>query len=563
MRRCLVVATATLIFASSSSAVAQVAIDRTVRGQTWTSFQSTINLLHIVEGVGLADIGDIHPVPRILREAFLDDVVQQLGMTGLSMTLFLSGGSGAEPGIEPVNDNADPFVLDDSQIKWFAFDPYVRDVVVPMKSRVEARGEPFWFRMVVSTARTFHWREPASAPGEEYAEIVSAALLRMRDRFGVVPNVLSFTNEPNNGTVDPDALGFAIRALERRLRRVGLDVPFGYPDTSEASLAPRFYEPLARTSSAVMDRMRFLGFHGYNGSINGSQLRPLRDLALRDGLQTMQTEWWFSRDHRRDIITCLNESNAVVYEAFALGMGPAARPKLYGLTASGGTPPILRYQGFVRGANWHDIFHFARFIRPGDVRVGTASADARIYALAFEKPDGRNVLVLKSDATTDLTVAISGLASGRYGAIASDTSRKAQLLGTFDVTNGTAAVVVWRNGITTVTTDLGAVPVPPVPTIASLIPALDGGVVDQGEVDSGRSESDAGRGDARCDCGTVRPAPGVEAGIQLASDKELREGCACGVQSPKHTSLFVLFILAFGLARRSESRKRRSHADSC
>ena len=67
-----------------------------------------------------------------------------------------------ERGMEMTNDNADPFVLDASKIRWEWLDPYVRCIALPMKQRVEACGDKFTLNLHVVARGSWYWREPNS-----------------------------------------------------------------------------------------------------------------------------------------------------------------------------------------------------------------------------------------------------------------------------------------------------------------------------------------------------------------------------------------------------------------
>ena len=173
-------------------AQATLTVDASQRYQTWEGMESATGGFHFDD----PSIGSVDPVPQTILDEVLDDAVNNLGLSAIRYEVHL-GDEGPNHGvIERVNDNSDPFVLDNSNIFWDAFDPYVSSQLIPFKQLVEARGDTFTLNLHAVAWDSWQWYEPASDPGQEYAEIMMACLDRLKNVFGIEPAYLTVVNEP-------------------------------------------------------------------------------------------------------------------------------------------------------------------------------------------------------------------------------------------------------------------------------------------------------------------------------------------------------------------------------
>ena len=46
-----------------------------------------------------------------------------------------------------INDNSDPFVMNPAGFNWGYLDYTIDELIVPLKQRLAARGESFWFNL--------------------------------------------------------------------------------------------------------------------------------------------------------------------------------------------------------------------------------------------------------------------------------------------------------------------------------------------------------------------------------------------------------------------------------
>ncbi|MFQ6041181.1 MAG: glycoside hydrolase family 30 beta sandwich domain-containing protein [Candidatus Poribacteria bacterium] len=247
-----------------------------------------------------------------------------------------------------------------------------------------------------------------------------ACLDRLRDKFGITPDYLTIYNEPDNSsaTETKDEVIRGMKKLQARMKAAGYTTKLRFPDVSFLKNAIPWFDRLVATEPSLLSQIGEFTFHGYGG-FNRATLSAIRSRAQAHGITTAQTEWWFTGNHPLDIYTCMTEADVVLYEPYALGAWPNNNPKrgLYSLTYSGGTFPLYNYTGYVRGPDWYDVYHYSAFIRPGDVRIEVTSSDSAVKPVAFEKPNGKVVVVAINSSTAEQEVQIQGLPTGVYGIV--------------------------------------------------------------------------------------------------------------------------------------------------
>ena len=121
----------------------------------------------------------------------------------------------------PVNDNSNPNTINAAGFKWSHMDWFVTDVVLPMKQRLEARGERLYLNLnyvAFFNGGALHNQSPA-----EYAELILAAFVHLRDQFGLTPDALEVILEPDANTLwNGVEVGRAIAATGAKLAADGV-----------------------------------------------------------------------------------------------------------------------------------------------------------------------------------------------------------------------------------------------------------------------------------------------------------------------------------------------------
>jgi hypothetical protein len=411
----------------SSSGTTALTLDPSVTHQTWVGWEVAHEVYH--RPGNPIDGQDRHPVPQEILDAMLDDAVDELGITSLDFANAILKLSGDRPGMEPVNDNEDPFVLDSSRIHWTWFDPYVRSILIPMKQRVEARGEPFVLTLSAIAWDAWQWREPESDPGQEYAEFMMACLDRLSNEHGIVPDFVAVYNEPDNSnaTESKDEVIRGIKALAQRMAAAGHPARLRFPDVSFLMNANPYFDHLADTEPQLLKSLGVYSFHGYGG-FDRETLNGIRSRARTLGIPTVQSEWWFTNDHPADIFVAMTEADVTQYQPYILSSpnnDPATRG-LYGLRHSGDPYPLYDFAGFQRLADWYEVYQYSAFIRPGDVRVEIRSPVDEIKPVAFRKPDGRHTVVVLNEADAERNITVAGLSPGDYGITVTSPTRRGE-----------------------------------------------------------------------------------------------------------------------------------------
>jgi len=305
-----------------------------------------------------------------------------------------------------VNDNADPNVINWNGFHWGDFDESVEQVVLPMKQRLEARGE----RLFLNLNYVAFYQQCRNVPyihtdPEEYAEFMLAASLHLRQKYGLVPDAWEVMLEPDKTPFWRGAqLGQAIVATARRLKAAGFTPRFIAPSTANMTHAPAYFDDLARVPGAL-PWLSEISYHRYG--IGAPALRSIAQRGQRYHLQTAMLEHIGSgyEDLHRD----LEVGHVSAWQQFVLAY-PARQDNggaYFLIRTRPGAPPAVEMASRTRFLRQY--FHY---IRAGAVRIGATSSDAAMDPLAFLNRDGRYVVVVKAEAAGSL--AVSGLPAGRY-----------------------------------------------------------------------------------------------------------------------------------------------------
>ncbi|HEU4630966.1 MAG TPA: hypothetical protein VFS08_14545 [Gemmatimonadaceae bacterium] len=314
---------------------------------------------------------------------------------------------------EAVNDDASPTTMDPAGFHFGELDLTVEQVVLPMKRRLEARGERLFlnvnyvaFVQQCPGVRYDH-RDPA-----EYAEFVLATVQHLRDKYGLVPDAWEVILEPDTGTPWHGAeIGAAIVAADQRLRAAGFDVDFIAPSTTSMANAVPYADELATRVPAARPLLAELSYHRYTG-VSDANLRAIAERAAAYGTATAMLEH-MGADHE-ELHRDLAIGNVSAWQQFVLAYTGDDEGDAYLKVGTTGGTPSLRL-----GSRTRYLRRYFQHVRRGAVRIGAASDDEAFAPLAFVNPDDRYTVVVKT--TRGGTVGVRGLPAGRYG-VASTTA---------------------------------------------------------------------------------------------------------------------------------------------
>jgi len=304
-----------------------------------------------------------------------------------------------------VNDNGDPMVINPAGFNWGYLDYVVDEIIKPLKQRLQAKGEEFWFNLSYTGANSgaLHRDNP-----EEYAEFILAAFEHLQQKYGFVPNSLELVNEPNLGGWNATQIGNNLVAVKRRLNAAGFSPDFVGPTGSGVVAATQYFDQMARIPG-VLQALNEISYHRF-GQTLPSDLQAIAQRGNTNHMRTAMLEHGGSgHDHLHEDLTLANVS---AWQQFGLAFcGVNDTGGMYMLVAGaqvGQNSPVVntaRMTKFLR--------QYFRYVRLRAVRVDAQTADARFAPVAFRNANGKYVVVVNASAPGSFTV--GGLPAGTYG----------------------------------------------------------------------------------------------------------------------------------------------------
>jgi len=337
------------------------------------------------------------------------------------------------------NDNDDPDLIDWQGFQFGRLDRKVEQIVLPLKRRLEARGERLYLNLeyVAFIRQCSSPFDYAHADPDEYAEFILAAFLHLSERYGFVPDALEVILEPDNVPGwDGERIGRAMVATARRLAAAGIQPDFIAPSTTSMAAAARYVDEIAAVPGAT-ELLSEIAYHRYRG-VSSAALAAITSRASRLGIRTAMLEYIGA-----DVETLYQDlavGNVSAWQQYTLAFTGRDNGGKY-LCVVDGDVEICRRTRYLR-----QYFHY---VRPGAVRIAATIDDPSLRALAFADPDGRVVVVVHLDAPSDLLLA--GLPAGRYGASVTSKRELGAELEPFEVdASGTGRLRVNDPGILTI-----------------------------------------------------------------------------------------------------------------
>lgn len=300
------------------------------------------------------------------------------------------------------NDNKDPFVVDPDGFQWAALDYKVEKVVLPVRAALAARGEKLFLNLcVVDFAKGSLGSLDVAVKPEEYAELVVAAFDHLKSKYGLTPDALEITLEPENaGTWKAERFGPAIKAVSKRLAAKGYDPQIIAPSTTRASNAIPYFNTASRSGA----RIDVLAYHSYDRP--GDDIRrEIARTAAAAGVKTAMLE--HLRADVNEFYRDMTLANVSSWQQWAIGH--FKDDGKYLLVADLTKPKGKRVRLGTRTRFLAQVWRHARI---GDVRVAATTANPALKPLAFSKADGGMALSVIVDAASEFS--ISGLPPGDY-----------------------------------------------------------------------------------------------------------------------------------------------------
>lgn len=294
-----------------------------------------------------------------------------------------------------VNDNADPLNANGAGFSWTKLDEAMSSVVVPMRTRLLARGDSLYLSLnYVSFGNSTAHADPA-----EWAELLLAAFQHLQARFGFVPNAIEVILEPDNnaGTWYGAAIGRAIAAAVPRLAAAGFRPEFIAPSVTNLGNTVPYLDAMVAVPG-VLPYLKEVSYHRYQG-YSVANLQGIATRAKALGLRTSMLEHIASGID--DLLEDVTVGNASAWQQYTLAYPTNDNGAQY-LPIIGGRPVV--------GAMTRLLAPVFQSVKRGAVRIGSTSAD--YVTAAFLNPDGRVAVIARARASG--TVTLLGLPAGRY-----------------------------------------------------------------------------------------------------------------------------------------------------
>ncbi|HEY0304853.1 MAG TPA: glycoside hydrolase family 30 beta sandwich domain-containing protein, partial [Longimicrobiales bacterium] len=304
-----------------------------------------------------------------------------------------------------VNDNSDPRSINANGFKFSQMDSMVQNVILPMRQRLQARGERLFINLtytaftntICSPGQYHHDDSP-----EEYAEIIQAATQHLRTRYGITPDAWEVILEPDNTSFwRGQTIGAAIVATASRLSGMGITAKFITPSTARPNNAAPYFDAMVSAVPGAIPHLLEISYHRY-GSPTTADLQGLASRAVQRGISTSMLEHIGSG--YQDLHDDLKHARVSAWQQFALAFGANDDGSQY-FTVSGSQVNIASRTRFLR--------QYFKYVRAGAVRIDATSANAALDPLAFINTNGGYVVVVKATAAASFTV--GGLPAGQYG----------------------------------------------------------------------------------------------------------------------------------------------------
>jgi hypothetical protein len=372
---------------------------------------------------GQADFPSLFPQ---YRDILFDQAVNDLGLTRLrigvysgmenSQDLFTEWLTGVMDNATyrcqkwaTVNDNADPLLINLSGFRFAALDHAIDNVVLPMRTRVMARGERFYVSLnyigptqTCASSVSYHHAAPA-----EYAEFILAAFQHMQQKYGFVPDAVELVNEPERTKHWRGPLmGQALVAAGDLLKHHGFTPDFIGPSGVSVRHSGTYFDEMMQVPRA-RDYLTDLSYHRYSDATT-ENVRAAGQRGIQHGVRTAMLERigaGYQQLHED-----LKLGHVSSWEQFALAFVTNDDGAQYYVVNAAGGAPVVQMASRTRY-----LRQYFRFVRPGAVRIEASTSAGSFDPVAFINANGRYVVVVKAAGSGMFTVA--GLPAGTYGIV--------------------------------------------------------------------------------------------------------------------------------------------------
>src|SRR6185369_9249025 len=166
---------------------------------------------------------------------------------------------------EKINDNDSPDLINPAGFQFSALDYQVEQIILPLTKRVEANGERLFINLnYVDFSQTSEKSTLSHALNpEEYAELIYAAFVHLKEKYNLIPDALEIVLEPDNTDQwRGKQIGEAAVAAVRRLKAAGFSPEIIAPSTAAAQAASSYFDDLTSVAGASA-LISTLSYHRY------------------------------------------------------------------------------------------------------------------------------------------------------------------------------------------------------------------------------------------------------------------------------------------------------------
>ncbi len=310
---------------------------------------------------------------------------------------------------EKINDNDDPYSLNEDGIQWSCLDYYVENLLIPMRAKLEERGERLHillnyvdFKRPPLASDLSHSKNP-----EEYAELVAAAFAHLKLKYDITPDAFEVILEPDN-TLDwtGERIAAGLVAVNERLSKQGVRPLYVAPSTAHGARAPKYFDEIARNRQAA-DLLDVLSYHRYDWKRASAALPKIVSRARAHDLDTAMLE--FVQGKAWHLVEDLTEGQVVAWQKFGVPYRPIPpnEPNLQPI------PHILALSQVFTN------------VRRGAVRVGADSSAKQTKPMAFRNTDGSYAIFAYRGAPGD--VLFTNVPAGSYALTFADAEKVVNL----------------------------------------------------------------------------------------------------------------------------------------
>ena len=355
----------------------------------------------IIEGFGSCIIDFTDPPAFYGDSAMYDRIVEDLGLTMLRMSIPQE--------LEAVNDDDDP-----NHFEWKNFNMHFMERRMRFAQALKRRGvkrfiaatwsPPAFTKTHRATVQGGHLRADMY---DEYAENMAAFIIAAKQNWGIdigsisIQNELLFIEPYKSCIYNPQQVREAVRALMRKFKREGITTKIHLPE--DMMFSDRMLNSI-RPTMADPETRHFNGHFATHRQEEFAGVRKWHEATKQYNRQTWMTEtsghdqtWPGALKMAGDMHDYLVGGNMSAWLYWQI----AEPHSVYALMDSTRTSP-----------KYFAAKHFYRYVRPGSVRVESASTNPDVLISAFRHHRNgtlTTVLINPTDKVRTVQLTINGV----------------------------------------------------------------------------------------------------------------------------------------------------------